>query len=316
MLQAVQEVLPGRDGDGDVGGRLRAAGAHVAGRVGPVRAGRDRGLVLDTAGRGGPVAQGDAVHRRVRGAVPVDRRVLRAHILHRAQDGAQVARGHRDRGQRVAQHHDDGRGGPAARGRGGGGGGRAARGRRGRHGRRLLHRAQDGPVQGAGDIHRLGHRVEHGHRGHVFHHRLGRDQGPPAAAAALPVAARRGRQRQPGRRPRRPRRRSRPVQLVRARRRRQQLLLQEQRRLLARVLRVDPQQVQQAARPFAVVRPERHHHAGRVRGKCAPSGRGDRYRDIGSCKRFVTTARYPSRMNQCVEMSDKRLTERRCREGP
>lgn len=107
--QVVQEVLPGRHGDGDVGGRFRSAGTHVDGRMGQVRAGRDRGLVLDTAGRGGPVAQGDPVHGRVRRALSGHRRVLCAHILHRPADGAQVSgRGHGRRAR--AHHHDNGDG--------------------------------------------------------------------------------------------------------------------------------------------------------------------------------------------------------------
>lgn len=212
--QAVQEVLSGRHGDGDLGRRLRGAGAHVAGQMGPVRAGRDRRLVFDTAGHGGPVAEGDPVHGRVRRAVFVDRGVLREDLLHRAENGAEVAR---DRGQQPPQQQHDVVDDIV----------QAVVGRR----RAVLH--TEDPFQGARDIHRLGHRVQHGHRHVLVHHRL---QG-----TALPVAARHHRRR---------------VQFVRPRR-----------QLLADIV-LGPQAVQ-AARPFPVVRPERHHHASRVRGKSA-----------------------------------------------
>lgn len=226
-LQVVQEILLGCDGDGDVGGRVRRAGAHVAGKMGPIRAGRVRRLVFHTAGQGGPVAQRDPVRGRVRRALPVHRGVLRAHILHRAENGTQVPR---DRHQPLTSRHDNdfvvqnalvllllrrhGR-----------------RRRRRPHG--LLH-PQD-PVQGARDIHRLGHRFEHGHRRHVqLDHRL---QG-----AELPVAARpRG---------------HRPV------------FVRPGGPLLARIVHQSPDV--QAPRPVPVISSERHHHASRVCRKSEP----------------------------------------------
>lgn len=116
--------------------------------MGPVRVGRDRRLVLYTTGLGRSVAKGDPVHWRVRGALLVHRGVLRPDFLHRPENGAQVP-GHRE--QQPAEH-DIGK-------------------TVGRHG--LLH-TQDS-FQGTRDIHRLGHRVQHGHR-HMFHHRLERTE--------------------------------------------------------------------------------------------------------------------------------------------
>lgn len=136
--------------------------------MGPVRAGRDRRLMFDTAGHGGPVAEGNPVHGRVRRAMSVHRGMLREDFLHCAENGAQVAR---DGGQQPAQQQHDvvrdiiqtvvGRG------------------------YAVLH-PQD-PFQGARDIHRLGHWVQHGDRHVLIHHRL--------KGTTLPVAARHHRRR-------------------------------------------------------------------------------------------------------------------------
>lgn len=126
----------------------------MAGQMGPVRLGRDRRFVLDTPGFGRPIAEGNLVHRRVRGSLSVHRGVLRSDFLHRAENSAEVA-GNGD--QQPAAHDDF----------------QAV----GRHG--LLH--PEDALQGARDIHRLSHRIQHGNR-HVFHHRL--------EGTELPVPAR------------------------------------------------------------------------------------------------------------------------------
>lgn len=171
--------------------------------MGPVRPGRDRWLVFDTPRLRRPVAKGDPVHGRVRGALSVHRGVLRADFLHRAQNGAEVA----GNGDEQPPAHDDDL--------------QAV----GRHG--LLH--AENAFQGARDIHRLGHRVQHSH-GHVFDHRL---EGTEL--------------------------------LVPKRHRRRRQFVRPRGELLADIL-LRPQEVQ-ATRPLSVVRSKRHHHASRVRGE-------------------------------------------------
>lgn len=89
--QVVQEVLLGRDGDGDLGRWFRGSGAHVAGQMGPVRFGLGRRLLFNTPRLGRSVPEGDPVHGRVRGALPVHRGVLCSDFLHRPENCAQIA---------------------------------------------------------------------------------------------------------------------------------------------------------------------------------------------------------------------------------
>lgn len=92
MLQAIQPAVLGADGGVHVADGFRRADSHNAWRVGQVRSGHNNRQLHHPAGRSKPLAQRIPLHHRLSDPVPGDRRVLRAHLLHRAQNGGQISR--------------------------------------------------------------------------------------------------------------------------------------------------------------------------------------------------------------------------------